>query len=237
MPISTLNGAAAALDSAIAAIDPEGATPTAPALQGAIDHAKTWAAANPTHKVVAVLATDGLPTECDPLDIDPIAQIAAEGVNAGVLTFVIGVFNQNDDVAQMNLDAIAASGGTTNAFFIAGAADVTQAFLDALHAIQGQTLACEYQIPQPPDGSDLDYNEVNVEYTPSGATMPETVFYVTSPDNCDPMTGGWYYDVDPAMGQIPTKILMCPETCAQLSAVGGQIDIKIGCQTIVPEPK
>jgi len=235
--ISALSAAAPALNAAIAAIAPEGATPTAPALTGAIDHAAAWAGSNPTHKVVAVLATDGLPTECDPLDIDAIAQIAADGQSGGVLTFVIGVFAQNDAVAQANLDAIAASGGTGNAFFITGDQDVTTAFLDALHAIQGETLACDYLIPQPPDGSDLDYGKVNVEYTPTGASMPETVFYVSTAAACDDMTGGWYYDVDPASGQTPTKILMCPATCNQLKASGGQIDIQIGCQTIVPEPK
>jgi hypothetical protein len=235
--ISTLSAAAPALNAAIAAITPEGATPTAPALQGAIDHSSTWAAANPTHKVVAVLATDGLPTECDPVDIGQIAQIASDGQTAGVLTFVIGVFAQNDAVAQMNLDAIASAGGTGTAFFITGNQDVTAAFLDALHAIQGQTLACEYQIPAPPDGSDLDYGQVNVEYTPSGASMPETIFYVASEAACDPDIGGWYYDVDPAGGQTPTTILMCPATCAKLEGEGGKIDIKFGCQTVIPEPK
>lgn len=237
--ITTLNGASAALAAAIDAKDPSGATPTAPALDGAIQHAKTWAVAHPDHKVVTVIATDGLPTECSPTDINQIANLAQSGVNGtpSILTFVIGVFAAGDAGAQQNLDKIAQKGGTTSAFFITNNQDVTQAFLDALHAIQGETLACEYQIPAPPDGSDLDYDKVNVEYTPSGANMPETVFYVGKAASCDPQAGGWYYDKDPAAGEIPTKILMCPATCDELKGKGGQIDIKIGCQTIVPEPK
>ncbi|MBK8251265.1 MAG: VWA domain-containing protein [Polyangiaceae bacterium] len=237
--VATLNGAAAALSAAIDAKSPGGATPTAPALSGAINHAKSWAQAHPDHKVVAVLATDGLPTECDPTDIPSIAGIAQAGKNGNpsILTFVIGVFGAADVGAQQNLDTIAQSGGTGSAFFITDNQDVTQAFLDALHAIQGQTLACDYQIPAPPDGSDLDYGKVNVEYTPSGQNMPKTVFYVTNEAGCDPMLGGWYYDKDPQSGQVPTKILMCPATCAELKGSGGQIDIKIGCQTVVPEPK
>lgn len=235
--IAALGGAAAALGAAISATQPAGSTPTAPALQGAIDHASAWAAANPTHKVVAVLATDGLPTECNPQNINQIAQLAAAGQLAGISTFVIGVFADDDGVAQMNLDAIAAAGGTGNAFFITGADDVTTAFLEALHAIQGQTLTCDYQIPLPQGGSALDYGKVNVEYTPSGASMPETVPYVTTEAACDPTAGGWYYDVDPASGGVPTKILMCPATCSELTLVGGQIDIEVGCQTVIAEPK
>lgn len=237
--IATLNGAAIPLGEAIDAEDPSGATPTAPALDGAIQHAKEWAAAHPDHKVVTVLATDGLPTICDPTDIGSIAGLAEDGRSStpSILTFVIGVFATTDVGAQGNLDLIAQSGGTGDAFFITDNQDVSQAFLDALRAIRGETLACEYQMPQPPDGSDLDYNKVNVEYTPAGASMPATVFYVGEAASCDPTLGGWYYDADPAAGQVPTKISMCPATCDGLKGVGGQIDIKIGCQTIVPEPK
>lgn len=237
--IATLNGASSALAAAIDAKAPSGATPTAPALDGAIKHAKEWAGGHPGRKVVTVLATDGLPTECDPLDIGSIANIAQAGQSGtpSVLTFVIGVFAQGDVGAQQNLDQIAQKGGTGSAFFITDNQDVTQAFLDALHAIQGETLACEYQIPPPPDGSDLDYGQVNVEYTPSDGGMKQTVFYVSNAGACDPVTGGWYYDKDPAGAELPTTILMCPATCSKLTGMGGTVDIKFGCETVVPEVK
>lgn len=237
--IDTLNGAAAALNAAIAAKKPQGNTPTAPALDGAVKHAQSWAQAHPDHKVVAVLATDGLPTQCDPLDIDSIAQIAADGVSAdpSVLTFVIGVFGQADAGAQQNLDQIAQAGGTTSAFFITDNQNVTMAFLDALHQIQGKTLSCEYQIPTPKDGSDLDYDKVNVKYTPAGSNMAETILYVGNEAGCDAKDGGWYYDQDPKEGKTPTKILMCPVTCDELKAAGGQVEIQVGCKTEVAEPK
>ncbi len=237
--IATLNMSSSALSDAIAGQYPGGSTPTYPALDGAVQHAKSWAQAHPDHKVIAVLATDGLPTECAPEDITSIAQIAAAG-KAGtpsVLTFVIGVFGANDQGAQANLNTIAEQGGTSSAFFIEDNQDVTAAFLDALHAIQGQTLSCEYQIPAPPDGSDLDYGKVNVQYTPSGSATPETVPYVGKAADCDPMTGGWYYDKDPGAGEVPTKIEMCEATCSKAKSVGGQVEIQMGCQTIVPEPK
>lgn len=69
---------------------------------------------------------------------------------------MIGVFAQGDVGAQQNLDQIAQSGGTEEAFFITSNQDVTQAFLAALQAIQKKTLACDYQLPAPPDGGELD---------------------------------------------------------------------------------
>jgi hypothetical protein len=223
---------------AIAAEQPKGATPTAPALGGAIQQVRQWAEANPGHKVVAVIATDGLPTECQPQDIAPIAQLAAQGQSGtpSVLTFVIGVFGQGDIGAHDNLDMIAHGGGTESAFFITLNQDVTQAFVAALKAIQQQTLACDYQVPAPPDGSELDYGFVNVGHTPEGGTGPKTVFYVENEAGCDAVLGGWYYDVKPAQGQ-PSKIVMCPATCAKLEAQGGEVDIQMGCQTVLPEAK
>jgi hypothetical protein len=236
--IDILNGAAPALIASIQSTTPEGATPTSAALKGGIEHAVAWAAANPTHKVVTVLATDGLPTECDPLDIPSIAQIAADGVAGApsVLTFVIGVFAGNDMGAKADLDQIAASGGTQQAFLVDAAQDVTQQFIDALNAIRGEKLACEYLVPAPPEGETLDYFKVNVEHTPTGAGMPVTILYVSDAAGCDAMTGGWYYDADPAKGGAPTKILMCPATCT-LFDQGGQIDIRIGCKTEIAPPK
>src|SRR5262249_35853600 len=89
--IAALPAVAVSLIASMGAKAPQGKTPTAAALQGALDHSSSWASANPTHKVVAVLATDGLPTSCTPLDIPGIAQIAAAGVNGSpsILTFVI----------------------------------------------------------------------------------------------------------------------------------------------------
>lgn len=233
--IAELNGAAVALGNSMKATAPEGATPTGPALQGAIDYARDWAIANPTHKVVALLATDGLPTECTPLDNAGLAKIAAAGFNGNpsIPTFVIGVFSGNDATAKATIDAIAKAGGTDTGFYIDAMQAVDQAFLDALNAIRGAKLACEYQLPPPPMGETLDFNKVNVLHTPEGANNPDVVLYVGSVDKCDPVTGGWYYDLDPAMGLEPTKILMCPATC-DVFGLGGTVDIQLGCETVIP---
>ncbi|HVY45386.1 MAG TPA: vWA domain-containing protein [Minicystis sp.] len=227
-----------ALTAAVAAHAPHGATPTSAALQGATDHAKTWAQANPTHTVVVVFATDGLPTECNPTDIPSIAQIAATaaGGTPSIKTYVIGVLSQADIMngADTNLQQIAQSGGG-QAFIINSSTDDVEAqFVQAMNSIRAAKLACEYLVPPAPDGGTQDYTKVNVDYTPPGG-MTETIGYVGSAANCDPSLGGWYYDVDPSSGGTPTKIIMCPATCNELMN-GGSIQIRVGCKTKIQPP-
>ena len=114
--IAALPGAAASITASIDAQTPTGNTPTAPALTGAIQQASAWAKAHPDHRVITVLATDGIPTRCEPTDIDPVAAIAKAGAVAApsISTFVIGVFGPAD-VAQNapdKLNLIAQQGGT-----------------------------------------------------------------------------------------------------------------------------
>jgi hypothetical protein len=62
-------------------------TSSAPALQGALDHAKQWASGHPDHTTVVVFATDGLPTVCLKDDVETIAK---QG-NPSVRKSVVGV--------------------------------------------------------------------------------------------------------------------------------------------------
>ena len=50
-----------------------------------------------------------------------------------------------------------------------------------------------------------------------GAASEENVPYVGSAAKCDPMLGGWYYDVDPATA-MPTKVVVCDKTCSRFKA-------------------
>lgn len=235
-PIATLPDAAAALIASIDGTTPKGDTPTAPALSGAIQQASAWAKAHPDHRVVAVLATDGVPTECTPTDINQVAAIAAQGVAAtpSIDTFVIGVFGP-DDVAQRapsNLDTIALNGGTKSAYIVDTTKDVTAQFLAALDAIRGGKLDCAFQIPQPTNGQTLDYTKVNVRVK-TGARASD-LFYVGTAAGCDAASGGWYYDADPAQGATPSMIVACPASCTAFQAAAdASVEIALGCQTIV----
>ncbi len=226
--IATLPGnmQASLITMSMAAHSPTTSTPTAPALQGAIDHAKTWQVANPDHVVIAVLATDGDPSECNPQDIPSISGIANAGFTGtpSILTFVIGVGN-----STASLNAIAMGGGSNNAFIIDTSMNVTQQFLDALNQIRGASLGCVYQIPMP-NGMKPDFNKVNVEYTPGSGGMTETIPNVPDAAHCPQSGDGWYYDNN----AMPTQIIMCPSTCTKLSGDStGSVNIAIGCKTVV----
>ena len=74
--IAILPGNTGAIQAAIQAHAPTTFTPTAAALQGAIQYMQQWAPLHPGRQPVVVLVTDGYPTECNPMDPSLIAQIA-----------------------------------------------------------------------------------------------------------------------------------------------------------------
>lgn len=211
-----------AVAASIAKHGPGGSTPTSAALQGAIDYAKSHAASNPTHTVIVVLATDGIPSECMPMDIPGIAAIAAKAASGTppIRTFVIGV-----GAALKALGAIASSGGSGAAFVVDEGGDVVQQFEATLKAVQVTALACTYAIPLPEKGKTFDPQKVNVQVT-FGKNAASVIPYVGSVSQCDPGLGGWYYD-DP---QMPTKIQLCANICSSIGALAdAKVEILVGC--------
>jgi len=225
VPIAPLPAVATALINSMGAHGPTGGTPTSAALQGAIDYAKKWATQNPSHTVITVFATDGQPSGCDE-DLSHINAIAAAGVNGSpsIKTFVIGV---GSSLTSMN--GIAAAGGTNAAYLIDANAGAGDEFLQAMNDIRGSALSCGYLIPQPPPGEMIDYNAINVQYTPTGG-MPTLMPRVDGPVACPTDGFAWYYD----NASPPTQILLCDSTCSQISKDStGQVDVLVGCATIV----
>lgn len=235
VPIAELPGVNASIIGSLNAHAPLTMTPTAPALEGAIQYASQWATTHPGHTTIVVLATDGQPTVCGGGAVFPINEvrnIAAAGVNGSpsIKTFVIGVIPAGMATLAGSLDGVAQSGGTNKAFIVQANQDMTAQFKAALEAIRGASMDCEFQIPNP--GVPVDYDEVNVMYTaPGGDKYP--VYFVGSIADCDPQLGGWFYDVDPAVAE-PTKITLCPQSCQFMQEHSGAIAIEIGCKTITP---
>ncbi len=98
----------------------------------------------------------------------------------------------------------------------------------AQQVIGGASLACNYQIPDPPDGEVFDQDEVNVEFEDSDG-VPLPIGRVDSEAACAGVTHGWYYD-DPV---DPTRIIVCPQTCDTIRDFeAGKVAIKFGCETI-----
>lgn len=208
----------------------EGLTPTGPALQGAVDHAREYALEHPEQSVVAVLATDGLPTDCDPVEIravSTIANIARRGPPS-IRTFVIGVFLEGDETSRENLQRIALSGGSNDAFFIDPSGDVSEQFLRALRDVRNATLACEFKIPEE---RALDLGRVNLEF--NDGEQRQQLFYVRDPSGCDDTQNGWHYDVDPSVGR-PSSIQVCPNVCRRFQDTEqGDVRVQLGCATII----
>ncbi|HEX7669937.1 MAG TPA: vWA domain-containing protein, partial [Polyangiaceae bacterium] len=223
---------AAALTASIQKHSPTALTPTAPALQGAINHMKAWAPGHPGRAPVVVFVTDGFPTECDPQQIPDIAALAktAYETDPKVRTFVVG-FNLGQ--AGQNLNQLAKAGGTNKAFLI-DKGDIGAAFVNAMLSIANQPLSCALDIPKPMvPGMTLDPTLVDVRYTPSATGVTEHVQKLNNLGECDAAIGGqgWYYD-SPAM---PTKILVCPGTCAGFAA--GVVETINGCSPNSQIPK
>ena len=235
VPIGVLPAQAQALADSLAAAAPIGRTPTSAALSGALAHAKQQATEQPSHRVVAVLATDGSPTECEPLDASGVAGIASAALagTPALHTYVIGVFTDAETEAKANLNAWARAGGTSQAFIIDPGQDVAVQFLDALEEIRSGSIACDYLLPPTPVGNELDLERVNVALVEGQRTRD--FLYVGDESRCDRAPLGWYYDASPQSGHA-TKILTCKQACDALrSTSGGRVEIRVGCKTMEPE--
>jgi len=221
LPVAELPMAASGLQSTMNGASPDGAsTPTGVALAGARIYATQWAADHPTHLTYILFATDGDPTGCTGDAQGEAAQAAA--ANPPVKTFVIGV---GPELTFLN--GVAQAGGTGQAFLVDAGPNTTQQFLDALADIRN-TGACKLQIPEPTDGVP-DYDRVNVTLAdPNDPNNRDTIARVSGASACGPQ-GGWYYD-DPAN---PNFIELCPATCDRVRTEGLDVEVVLGCETIV----
>jgi hypothetical protein len=205
---------------------PSTTTPTQPALQGVIEHARQWGASHPDQVPAVILATDGEPYDCKS-SVGGTEAIAAQGA-AGtprILTFVIGIGDQG-----AALDGIASAGGTDHAFYIDTQGSVGDEFLAALDAVRGSPrLACTFAIPQPEAGA-VDLTSVNVTLGSHGsATDSHVIGNVAGPSSCTASAAGWYFQPQ----DNPTSIQLCPATCNAIAQEGSaaSLQIALGCKT------
>jgi uncharacterized protein YegL len=212
----------------------DGYTPSIPALTGAVNACKERIAAEKSHTCAVIFVTDGQPEgNCPPTGQaaqQPLGNIAAQANQAGIKVFAIG-FPGLSALGQSVLNTIAQSGGTQKPYIIQGG-NVAQQFLDALNAIRGSALGCEYKVP-PVDGGKLNPDMVEVDYTPGGGeagTQAHEIPRCETQAKCGQSGCGWYYDNNTS----PTKITMCPQQCDILQKdAKGKIEIFIACS---PKP-
>jgi hypothetical protein len=76
----------------------------------------------------------------------------------------------------------------------------------------------------------INYNQVNIVYTPGGGGSPMTVPQVSGASACPATGNAWYYD-NPA---APTEIVLCSSTCGTVEAdTTGSVGITLGCTTVI----
>ncbi|MEM1415091.1 MAG: VWA domain-containing protein [Myxococcota bacterium] len=234
-----LPGNADRIVEALEAVDPDGATPTAPALEGALLRARERRRSSPGSKVVVLLATDGFPTACDeaidPLDtqgldgegIPRVADIAAGGAASGVETFVIGVFQEeNRALAEANLGDIARAGGTGDAVIVTTDEDVTGRLVEILEELRGAVQTCVYAIPGAgvlPDPEDLSVRLL------ARGDEPVEVRRVMSAEACDPEAGGYFFDPAVDAGERPGFVELCPASCGEAARPEIDVEMQVAC--------
>ncbi|WP_104977672.1 vWA domain-containing protein [Sorangium cellulosum] len=218
VPIAELPLNTQALTASIQDTSPSGGTPMRPALQGVLFSATAYQDANPSHKVIVVLATDGDPSGCSDNTVASTAELAQRALRYnGVRTYVIAV----EGSTLSNLDQIAAAGGTTRALDVT--ADVA-AFSAKMAEIRASALPCELLLPEPPAGATLDQDRVAVRFT-SGASGPLEIPRAADAADCG-AGPGWYYDSE----QVPEKIILCPTSCRAVQGdAQAKLDVLFGC--------
>jgi hypothetical protein len=203
-------------------------TPISAALDGALQWASAQHAKTPSENTVVVLVTDGQPNGCDQ-NIGNIASLAADALAAdGTRTYAIGLTGSREG----DMNRIAMAGGTTAGIFVADGANTTQDLLQALGAIRGAILDCDFPMPTAKPGVVVDPAFINVNFTPSNGA-PSTLTQVSGEADCAG-TGSWYYD-NPIN---PTRIVLCQSTCDAVTADPmASLEILLGCATSTEIPE
>jgi uncharacterized protein YegL len=228
VPIATLPENVIPLQQRLTTVKADGGgTPMGAGLEGSIGAMRDFIANDPMHQGVVILVTDGDPTNCG--SVSNVASIAASAVKPldgvpSIRTFTIGM----QGASFASLDRIAQSGGSTKSFNVGAGVAAQQALLEALEEIRAGVVSCEYTLPLPPPGEGtLDLEKVSLEFVPGKNDPTVTIRKVESAETCGATTGGFYYD-DP---RAPTKVVLCPATCAQVrgGAVEAKVDLVFGC--------
>jgi len=212
------------LISSLRAQVPLGATPTGPALAGALAQSQSWANQHPERQMVTVLATDGFPTVCEPLEIPELAELARGGLP--VRTFVIGVFSDEDldTDGRERLDQIASAGGSERALVVNTAGDLTSEFLAALNQIRSTAVSCDFSLDA---GARLDFDRVNLRLLDAAGSARE-LLNVGDAAACGDQPG-WHYVRDDS--GVPVQVSVCPSSCEELRSGKASAELQIGCAT------
>jgi hypothetical protein len=224
-------------------------TPTHDAYSTALEEVK---AANIPGNPFILLITDGQPTlslgcmgnmnlngqNPQPI-IDEIAAAKADGIS----TFLIGSPGSEEgdwmgEDARWWLSEASEVGGTSVGgdcshsgvpychFDMVEEEDFGASLRGALANIAGQVLDCDYTLPEPPEGQELDLQNINIVLTAPGTGEQTLVLLDAAGEGCDE---GWYLS--------DNRVHLCEQTCDQvLATTGTSLKIHFGCEPLAIEP-
>jgi Mg-chelatase subunit ChlD len=242
IPIAPLDRAQRrAISDLLEDVTPRGLTPIAGATILSYAHlAAELRARKLAGNTFVVLLTDGAET-CAERELDKLVETDVPNARLfNIRTFVIGA--PGSEGARRLLSRIAYEGGTPtsdNCDHDASAPDVGDCHFDMttstdfaadlndalLEISRTKILACEFNVPENPDGGGVNRNEVNVSYRRGDGSRTETIVNVPDQDCAD--AEGWQYSPD------GTKIVLCGPVCERVQAdPAGQVSIVLGCPTI-----
>jgi hypothetical protein len=127
-------------------------------------------------------------------------------------------------IGTVHADLVAMTGGAKGDLCLQDFKPVLDAL--AKKVVDSVKLACEWEIPPPPDAKVFEPGKTNVKLTIEGTE--ELLGKAASAAKCD-AKGGWHYDNETA----PTKVLVCPATCDRMQAAKeAQVNVLFGCDTV-----
>lgn len=213
-----------ALLESLEAQKPTGETPTGAAIRAACDLALAHRKEAGAVVTSILLVTDGEPKaplsapECEPTLTDAVLAAQECSERTGLPIYVLGV-----GPSLENLNQIAEAGGTDSAYL--ADLDNRDQVLDALQRIRiSAQIPCGFEITPWGPETELDYQASTVAYV-NAACSYTGIVRVDSAAGCDEDGSGYFFD-NP---EEPTRIDLCPATCAEVRTQGQQLFYSIGC--------
>lgn len=226
--LSELPGGAPTIASRLSSRFLDGGTPTLSAVRGGIASARDRLTSFPRRKPVIVLATDGIPTQCDddidrfdfgPSRVQNIVPEVAAAANEGIETFVIGVFDPDTiGDGRANLELVAEAGGR-EAFIVDTQGDVGADVLAALEQLEGDATRCVFNATWT-GGDRPGVVEVVVD---GGERILPRVGTREACGNRD----AFYFETPPSSELSSVRFALCPEACRR---GGTGFQLSIGCE-------
>ncbi|MEM9860399.1 MAG: hypothetical protein AAF938_02185 [Myxococcota bacterium] len=221
-PLEVPEGAEA-IQRILAQRETRGGTPTLGVLRGTLDSIE---GTPPPGRAIVLLATDGFPSACTGGDeIAALETAAAEGLEAGVSTYLVGVFSPEEQaLAEEALSRVAIAGGTDEAIVLTEDTDVATRLTEVLREVREEAQECTYSIPQNgglPDPRDVEVRLLDAD----GARLD----LPRLPDRASCAIADEGYFIGGDENARPTTVELCGRACGRVEVEDLGVEIEADC--------